>query len=349
MVGETGGAADGDEITVRPAVPGDAPGLVDCFVRCYGATYPNAELYDAVDLAARLADGRLCSVVAVVTGQGPGGRVVGHTGLTIREPDALAPEAGNTVVDPAMRGQGLLGRLGAALAELARSRGSCGYVHYPTGAHHVMQKASVASGGIETGVMEAYIPADTDYVGIDQGGGRLPATIVYQPFSPAPARDVYLPEPYRELLAELVAELRSSAGLARRVVDPTAGGPERSNTSFRPVGNERRGLRRIEVASIGADLDRVLGAGLGDPRPAVDQLDLPLHEPAVHGAVATARRVGFHYCGLLPEFGRGDVLRLQRVEGGHRTDEATLLSPRAKRLLAAIEADAEAVAGDRLD
>lgn len=67
-------------------------------------------------------------------------------------------EAGTTLVDPARRGEGIMGRLGAALGELLVAEGVCGFVHFPTTAHAVMQRASVSAGGSRDG-RAARVPA----------------------------------------------------------------------------------------------------------------------------------------------------------------------------------------------
>ena len=124
------------DIEIRPLTATDAPQLVRCFERCYGSTYPNETFYDPESIVALLDTGKLKSVVAVCAD----GTIVGHTGLTLNNPDAGVAEAGNTVVDPEYRGAGILGEMGSALAQLCRSCGFAGYVHYPTAAHDVIAR-----------------------------------------------------------------------------------------------------------------------------------------------------------------------------------------------------------------
>jgi predicted GNAT family N-acyltransferase len=88
--------------------------LVACFRRCYGETYPNDDFYDVPRLTQRIESGSLRSAIAIADD----GTLVGHTGLTSPSSRANAVEAGNTVVDPACRGQGLLGQLAALLNRL---------------------------------------------------------------------------------------------------------------------------------------------------------------------------------------------------------------------------------------
>ena len=111
------------EPTIRNLHPEDASSLVKCFLSCYGETYPNQMFYDDELLSSSIAKGELRSVVAVVDNE-----IVGHTGLTPRHHTAIAAVAGNTVVSPHMRGQGLLGRLGSALRQRTLVEGFVGYI-----------------------------------------------------------------------------------------------------------------------------------------------------------------------------------------------------------------------------
>ncbi len=254
-----------------------------CFRRCYGETYPNDDFYDVARLAQRITSGSLRSVVAIADD----GTLVGHTGLTVRHAGANAIEAGNTVVDPACRGQGLLGQLGAALTKLCVGAGHLAYLHYPTCAHEIMQKGSVRS-GFETGVMLDYIPAETDYREIDQGDGRIAATVVYQPFAPAPHRNVTIASRYFDVAQQLYdcrgpGSLRAGCQRARTVaIDRTdrivqqASGPAATYTL---------------TQSAPTSSARSTAASHGDA--AVVHVDLCLDDPGVGVAVDELRRQGY--------------------------------------------------------
>ena len=278
--------------------------MVACFRRCYGDTYPADDFYDADRLRRRIESGSLRSVVAIADD----GTLVGHTGLTVRHPGAKAIEAGNTVVDPAARGQGLLAQMAAGLTDLCLAEGYVGYVHYPTTAHEIMQKASVRGGGVETGVMLDYIPAETEYRGIDQGVGALAATVVYQPFGPAPRRLLWIAPRY----CEVAKQLYGAASLDRSLQvgdDFTLSRTTTISASF----SKRRGLHHVHVDTVGTDFARAIGA-VSRADAAVSHVDLCLDDPGVGaGAVEELRRQGFFFCALLPEFARTDVLRMQRL------------------------------------
>jgi GNAT superfamily N-acetyltransferase len=314
-------------VRIRSLRPEDAAALSACFERCYGRTYATPTFYDVEGLRAMIAARELRSVIATV-----GDRVIGHTALTVRHPRARAVEAGNTVVDPDYRGGGLLGRLGGALADLCRQAGYVGYVHYPTTAHAIMQARSVAGGGVETGVMLSYIPADTDYHGVARPSGRLAATVVYQPLARAPHRVIRIPRAYPWL-----SGLYTRLGLDR-TFRPHAGAL-RGASRLIARSNERRGLLHVDCVTAGADLAAEIERLRTRAGAAVMHVDLDLGALGASAAVDALRGVGFYYCGLLPEFGDSDVLRLQWL-AQRGSDAVELANPGARDLLARIRQDA---------
>lgn len=295
-----------DSTDVRLLRAEEAPQLVRCFERCYGDSYVADAFYDTARIRALLAAGTLRSVVATSEGEG----IVGHMALTVRHPRSRTVDAGNTVVDPRYRGHHLAARMAGRLTELCREHGFVGFHHYPTTAHPVMQKLAVSGGGIETGLMLGYIPAGTDYRELAGGASatRLAAVIVYQPLAAAPAREVFVPERYREVI-ERAYEL---ARLERTSRVCAASLPAMS-TILESTFDPRRGLQRITVARAGADLRARVGTALRGDDAELVHVDLGLDDPAVGAAVEGLRAEGFYYCGLLPEYLEGDVLRLQRL------------------------------------
>src|SRR4051794_27109730 len=281
------------ELVVRELAPAEATALTRCFRRCYGDTYPASEFYDAEAIRRRLADGTLRSVAAVTAA----GEIAGHTALSVRHPGARVAEAGNTVVDPAYRGRGLLAELGLALAERCHTDGFAGFVHYPTTAHELMQRASVKTGGVETGLMLDYVASDAEYLGIaERPAGRLAATVVYQPITALPPGEVTLPERHGALLEELYAALGAERTFG-------TGRAPAGRSSIRTAASAREGILRHSVDAIGADLAEQVAAPAATP---LTLIDLPLRDPTVGHAVEALTRSGFFFCGLLPEFAAGD-------------------------------------------
>lgn len=322
-----------DIVTLRPLESADAEALTRCFERCYGTSYVDPSFYDPDELRARMASGRLRSVVAVAAS----GELVGHMGLSFREPGGRSADAGNTVVDPGYRGHGLSTRLGAALTRLSQELGFCAFHHYPTTRHPILQKLSVQGGGVETGLMLDYIPAETEYRELpgSAAGKRLAVTVVHQPLAAAPARKVSFPERYAELMTFLYARAR----LERSALPVAASELGVSRTQLAEHHDVRRGLLRLRLARAGSDLaERVADLAAAADAPVV-QVDLSLDGALPASAIDVLRDCGFFYCALLPEYRQGDVLRLQRLREGRMPSMPDLVSEDARRLFELMRRD----------
>jgi len=292
---------------IRDLEPEDAVELSALFRRCYGETYGTPIFYDVSALAELINKRILISAVATKDQQ-----ILGHVGITVRHPDSKACETGNTVVDPSARGQGLLLRLGAALHELVQRKGYMAYLHYPTTAHEIMQRASVAYGGKETGVMLAYVPETTDSKLGDKKLGRLAATVAYQPLSPPPRRDVFLPERYDTVIASIYKNLN----LDRRVTKSLhlLGQSSVSDETTIIVNyNPQRGLLHIFIATEGRQITSKVSALIEKHKPEITHIDLPLDNSNIDKLIINLRELGFFFSALLPEFAHTDLLRLQAI------------------------------------
>ena len=296
-----------ERIEVRALETGDAASLLECFGRCYQGTHVAEWLDDLATVVSRVEAGREYSVVAVE----PSGRVMGHMALTPRETGALTAELGTTFVDPTCRGQNVSGRLTLELMRRCVEMGLVGFLHYPTTAHPAMQKLAEKAGGVTLGVLLDYIPAGTKYVGFEsrQAASRVAVVAAYHELAPAPKRRVWVPARHAELIASLYARI----GLARELAESRSALPDQP-TQLAARFEERRGLLKIDVRGVGADLcDRVLGEIRKAPEVPV-MLDLRLAEPAVDAATEALADAGFCFAALLPEYvEEGDALRLQRL------------------------------------
>ncbi len=320
------------EPLLRDLVDGDITSLVDLFRSCYGTTYSNPIFYDAAVLRDHVVRGSLRSVVAEQSG-----RLVGHMALTVHHDGALICEAGNTVVDPDARGHGVMAQLGMALHDRTRREGFLGYIHYPTTAHDIMQRASVMKGGVETGVLLGYIPADTEYTAIDKRNHRLAVTVAFQPLDRMPPRNLArLPERY----ADLLTEIYHSAGLDRIVPEGDHAVAFLRNSVLSHSFNPRRKALHVSVDSVGDDLDESVRKMLNERDPAVAIVDLPVDALGIDAAVESLRSLGFFFAALHPEFCDTDILRLQRLRD--RSAEVlnpTLANDGARGILEFIRAD----------
>ncbi len=325
-----GREAMSNEFEVRPMTPGDAQGVAECITRCYGDAYPKRVMYRPEEVVMLVRSRVYNGVVAV-----SGAEVVGHIGFTWPTSASTVVEAGTTVVDPGFRGQGLMGRLGLALGEVLAAEGAVGFIHFPTTAHPVMQRASLSAGGRETGVMLAYLPAESrDHAMGAVGDGRLAVTVVYQPVLDAPSQNIYMPRRYDGLLQDFA----DSLGLSRGVAEPFR--TPRGDSQLECVFDASRGLVRISVDRIGADLTTAVTRVVTTHAAGLVHVDLPMKDPAINHAVEDLRRSSFAFAAWLPGWAGHDVLRLQYVASPSDGElSPSLFSPDARALLKVIRTE----------
>ena len=296
-----GGLAETAE--VRPIRPEDSPMLARLVTRCYGDGYPKRVMYEPDELAAIIRSGDHNGVVAEARGE-----VVGHMAYLWPTSDAAVVEAGITVVDPEWRGKGLMGRLALAMGESAVADGAIGFVHYPTTAHEVMQRASLSSGGRETGIMLAFLPPETrDRAIAEPGDHRVAVTVVYQPIADAPAQELFVPGRFEELVLTLAGELGVRRSAAQPLREPEG------DTVLEHSLDSSLGLQSMRVERVGTDIAERVSAGLDGSGTRVTHVDLPMDDSGIDYAVEQLTPGGFAFSAWLPYWNGHDVLRLQRI------------------------------------
>ena len=309
---------------VQRLTPAHAAAISDCFRSVYGESYANEIFYDLDGLAAALQSGNLYSVGALADD----GRIMGHMAMSVHK-GALHPELGNTVVDPAARGEGLAWQVGAALTDWAIEKGFEGYLHYPTTDHHIMQKQSVKR-GFETGLMLGYIPAETDGKVTDTKPRlRGAATIVFEPLTSLSHQEKsFLPDRYQKL----VRNMAEQCGITREWVsvadDNSVADPSVTHIST----FAKRDLVRLEFERVGVNAGDEINRVLALPQ-ACKQVDFRLGDDGVAYGVDLAIHSGFVFCGWLPGYRETDVLRLQSVD--ERSDlDPGVVNPMGEQLKA---------------
>ena len=290
-----------DEINIRTMEPADAAGLSACIRRCYGDSYPKRVMYEPFALAEQVRSRGYNGVVAIA-----GADIVGHIGYNRPNPAATVVEAGTTVVDASHRGAGIMGRLASVLRENIIADDALGFVHYPTTAHTVMQKASLQSGGCETGVMLAYLPSEARDLTIGGSGqDRLAVTVVYQPLVEAPAREIFLPDHYHDLIAKFSKHLQLQRTFNKA---PTELAGE---TKIWRTADMNGNLERLTVEYIGKDIADVVASATAHSDASLIHVDLTMNRPEIGHAVEALQAAGFAFCAWLPGWNESDVLRLQ--------------------------------------
>ena len=329
-------AAPSPVLTLRRLEAGEGSRLVRCIERCYGATHVEPALYDAEAIDAQLAAGLRHAAVAVTED----GEVGAHLGIALRRAGDRTADTGLTMVDPRFRGRGLAHRLALEVGRIALELGLHGLHDYPVTVHGGTQRLG-GDHAIGVGFLIDNMPADVDFREMGDATGRAtPSLVRYIRVGSAPTRAVSVPPAYRELARDVYdrAQLSRTFSDAPRPADTGDGGAE-----LERFEDPRRGVVKLQVSRLGRDPAELVAA-IADARSArgPTQLDLPLDDPRTPGLVDRLRGNGFFFGGLLPEFHRGDVLRLQRLPRPLRADEVpTLESEPLQRVAEFVVRDAE--------
>ena len=119
------------------------------------------------------------------------------------------------MVDPAFRGHQLFTVLKRRAAEWAGTAGVCGLFSEATAAHPYSQRANVALGAVETGLLLGYIPATVEYTAIDARPHRQSVVLFYLKTNDGHRRPIFAPARDRAMVQTIV----STAGLRGVVAD----------------------------------------------------------------------------------------------------------------------------------
>jgi len=320
------------QATFRFLNPSEGTVLTRAIEAAYGDSYDVRWVYDAAEVAARLADGRYVSCVA----EGPGGELLCHEGMSMAASGDAVAHSGQAVTMPAARGQHLFTRTKRHLMEWARGQGLAGMFSEATAAHPYSQRANLDLGAHETGFLLGWIPASVDNDAAAGGARRRQsAALFYAKLNDGHERPVYAPERHRGIVARTL----ETCALRGRLAEPPPGvrPAERSRLHVEPVAGHNLAL--ITVLEPGQDLESVVAAERHHlfHREGLDAvyLDLPLENPATALLADHLERLGVSYAGVFPNHRTdGDVLRMQSLHRVRvRADDIAVASDHGRELL----------------
>jgi serine/threonine-protein kinase RsbW len=261
-------------------------------------------------------------------------RVVAHIALLREHPDDDVAESGQAVVDPDFRGHHVFTDLKRAAAGWASRVGIFGLYSEATAAHPYSQKANVALGAVETGVLIGYIPASVEYAAIDAKPHRQSVVLYYLKTNDGHERPVYAPPRDREVITAIIGNAGLSgvvSGVPVGAVLPSAG----------DVHHERRGDHNhliVTAIAVGADfLDAVHSARDFAHDEGIDcvYVDLPLADPGTALVGDEVGDLGFAFGGIFPNRHHDcDVVRYQYLAEERDVHDIALASEHGKDLLA---------------
>ncbi len=297
-------------IDIRFLGPEGAEGFTRLVRRCYGDSYDAAWVYDPDAIAERLRAGILQSTVGVAVD----GELVAHVGLVRQRPDDDVAESGQAVVDPEYRGRHLFTLLKQRAAERATRDGLFGLYSEATAAHPYSQRANVALGAVETGLLLGYIPASVEYTAIDAHAHRQSVVLFYLKTNDGHDRPVYAPARDRAIVETIIER----AGLRGTVTDAPADAPRPRHSALAVDDRADHNDRVVTARTVGDDLLDAVSAARDD---AVARhadcvyVDLPLADPGTQVLGDGLRELGFAFGGVFPNrLHDCDVLRYQYLD-----------------------------------
>lgn len=318
-------------VEVRWLEADEAEALSLCIWRSYGPSYDADWVYRPDEIAARIRAGTLRSMVGFTAD----GELVGHVGLTLRADRARVGESGQAVVDKRFRGHHLFTTLKSTMADHVRSEGLLGMYSEVTAAHPYSQRANIALGAKETGILIGYIPADVEYRGVDGvSAHRRSVVLYYLKTNDGPSRAMHPPTRHREV----VGRIAERAGLAAHLGDPGEGEPSADPTHLKAHTQEDHGIGIITIHRTGPDLADSIAEHLEWMTAAGSTpvyVDLPLGDPGTRAYGDGLTQAGLRFAGIFPNLDQtGDVLRLQFLgDGVAQTEDIELASDEGARLL----------------
>jgi hypothetical protein len=318
--------------------PNEGTVLTGAIEAAYGKTYDVHWVYDPVEVAARLADGRYVSCVA----ETDEGELLCHEGMSLAAAGDAVAHSGQAVTLPAARGQHLFTRTKRFLMDWARDQGLAGMFSEATAAHPYSQRANIELGAHETGFLLGWIPATvTNDAAGGERRGRQSAALFYAKLNDGHEREVYAPERHREIVGRTLelCELRGS------LADPPAGAELPARSELHAEVDRDHNLALLTVHVPGADLETVIAGERHHlfHRAGLDAIyiDLPLEDPATALVADHLERLGVSYAGVFPNHRTdGDVLRMQSLHRVRvKADDIAVASDHGRELLDYVLAD----------
>jgi len=300
-------AGDGVPITIRLLRPDEGAALARCLYRVYGYSYMEYA-YFPEKIRDLIQNGIQVSMAAL----NPENEVVAHQAYTKDHPGSAVAEMGTGIVDPRYRGRGLFERIKEASTDFARNEGLSGLYIESVAVHPFSQKANLALGAFETGMLLGYIPTNVTFKKIHEARDERQAVVLmYNRLNREPDRTVYLPYQHRTVIGKIYEH----GGFNRTFGSVTGDRADVDPLSHLEIkANQDMGLAFLRLIRYGGDFQDCIRYHVREMRlQRMDCifLDLPLSDPATAKFSATAEMLGFFFAGIIPGLGTGDVLRLE--------------------------------------
>jgi anti-sigma regulatory factor (Ser/Thr protein kinase) len=292
------------EYTIRRMRADEAAQVSQLMYQTYGNTYFNADVYYPDRVAAQNARDLVLSYVAV----GADGAIAGHYALERNQSGPVA-EGGQAVVDPAHRGRGLLDRMKDFSIDDAKQFGLTGWYADAVTVHTLTQKSNAAHGGHLTAVDLAVAPQKEKFgKSSHEQPQRVTCLLYFHWLKPAAARNVYVPERHRAIVADIYGRLGCRLTFGK-------GSPPTGHGTLAVKIDAGAAHANVLAETIGADTVRLIRQARRElverTHVEVVYVELPLNDPATPSVAENLEQDGFGFLGVAPHFTtHSDLLRL---------------------------------------
>lgn len=305
------------EFTIRTLSRTDTPALTRLLYRCYGWSYPHADMYYPERISAAIDDGSRIGLVAVTED----GDVVAHWGAVFHGPQVV--ETGSTVTDPRFRHRGIARLLGEQLLSQLQHLRVAGRFREPVLTHTATQELALKEGAAIVG-LRANSGSAFQQVGITQGilDHRSSVTVAFSPLKPLHAAQVFVPNEYAHILRVAL----SHTDWPREILTAPTDFVIPPDTLAQSTYDASNRSARVDVQVVGADLIDEIDAAIERARrggAVYIEVHLPTAQPALAVLGAGLIDLGLAYAAYLPLLRTdSDVLILQWLDDPevHTTD-----------------------------
>ena len=302
-------APKSEKVTLRLMRPNETVSLARLIYRVYGYTYPHEDIYYPEKFASLIESGLVTSCVAVNETE----EIVGHLGVFLETPEDHVGESALAAVDPRYRGRGLFPQMKKMMMDEVAAKGILGLYSRAVTVHVASQKSNVKMGAKETGFVLAHSPPTAIFkkMKTDEAEIRRTVALFYVPVAPDREQTVFLPCKHQEILKNIYQHTELKRVL--KIADP-----DHVNLAFHSNIHSHflpeMASAFLRVNLYGKDFINELQLQLQDlsqKRVELIVLDLPLKDPNTALLCPEIEKMGFFFCGLMPEYLDGDALRLQ--------------------------------------
>ncbi len=297
--------------------------------KTYGYTYLHF-VYFPNTLKEMIEGGLLDSTIA----ETQEGEIAGHIGIEKSGKDSRVAEIGMLMVDPLYRDRNLGKQLINNAISNAKKQSMLGLFSEAVTIHPFSQRAMLDTGAKDTGIMLGYISKELSFKKIkDELPARQSAVLLYTKINPEPERSVWLPREHSAVLKKIY----DYAGIKRNYKKTLLSELKFDEQSAIDVTIQQDfNIAHMDVITFGNDIEKALKVHLRElliHKIDVIYLNVPLSNPAAEHFNHAIESLGFIFCGIIPEYREGDILKYQYLNNVDLNVESTeIVSDMGKEL-----------------